>query len=164
MTGHGAGRWRRPSGIMARVTGRPPLAAGRRRVLPERPRTLRGRLPALAGHHLGVLGRRVTTARLLTRVGGAGIDGATRPPPARRVLLALVAHVSPCRASSAILPDRESTHHGACQPCPPPGLARSSRKPASDRLLPGPRPDPRLAALPAVRDQTPGVVLATPIV
>ena len=32
-------------------------------------------------------------------------------------------------ASSAILPDRESPHHGACQPCPPPGPARSSRKP-----------------------------------
>src|SRR5512135_946994 len=127
MTGRGAGRWRRPSGITARVTGRPPLAAGRRRVLPERPRTLRGRLPALAGHHLGVLGRRVTTARLLTGVGGAGIDGATRPPPARRVLRALVAHVSPCRAYDVILPDRELPHHGAWQPCPPPGLARSSR-------------------------------------
>ena len=101
---------------------------GRGRVVPGRLRIPGGGPPALAWPYLGVLRWRVRAPGQVTGVVGSGIGRATRPPPTRRSLRALVGHLSPCRASDAILPDRESPHHEAWQRCLPPGLARSSTR------------------------------------
>ena len=112
--------------VVAARHGRPRPPMGR--VVPGCLRIPGSRPPARAGHYLGVLRRRVGPPGQLTGVPGSGIDRATRPPPTRRFLRALVGHLSPCRASAAILPDRESPHHGAWQRRLPPGLARSSTR------------------------------------
>jgi hypothetical protein len=117
-----------PSLAGRRVSREPAPGAGRGRVAPSCLRISGDWPPALARHRVGVLGRRVRPPGQVTGVLGSGIDRATRPPPTRRLLRALVGHMSPCRASDAILPDRELPHHGAWQRCLPPGLARSSAR------------------------------------
>ena len=138
ITGHRLPR-RRAGAITGRgLTWRPgPAVAGRRVSRESAPGARRGRVvlwvpggrpAALARHCLGVLRRWVRPPGQVTGILGSGIDGATRPPPARRLLRALVGHLSPCRASDAILPDRELPHHGAWPRRPLPTPARSSTR------------------------------------